>query len=92
MITQLDHVALCYTVYRHPKTSKVHLSRQKGSTRQSNLTQRPIDNKTVLVLYTMDDESIPYSSNIADQELTLGEFKEKVFRRKGDYRFVNVCI
>ena len=40
----------------------------------------------VLVVYHLDDFPTPYAKRIGGSEITLAEFKEKVFARKGDYR------
>jgi len=41
----------------------------------------------VLVVYHLDDFPTPFAKRIGSSDLTLGTFKEKVFARKGDYRF-----
>ena len=39
-----------------------------------------------LVVYHLDDFPTPYAKRIGGTGITLAEFKEKVFARKGDYR------
>lgn len=40
-----------------------------------------------LVVYHLDDFPTPYAKRIGGTGITLAEFKEKVFARKGDYRY-----
>ena len=40
----------------------------------------------VLIVYHLDDFPTPFAKRIGGSEITLGEFKEKVFARKGEFR------
>lgn len=65
-----------------------HHKRTGGAQRKARPgpTPRPGGN-TVHVLYYMDNEQIPFTRKIPDRDITLGEFKEQIFARKGNYRW-----
>lgn len=72
-----------------------HHKRTGGAQRKArpvptdSLTPRTGGN-TVHVLYYMDSEQIPFTRKIPDRDITLGEFKEQIFARKGNYRYARV--
>lgn len=74
--------------FSRPTTLNRHHKRTGGAQRKARPgpTPRPGGN-TVHVLYYMDNEQIPFTRKIPDRDITLGEFKEQIFARKGNYRF-----
>jgi hypothetical protein len=54
-------------------------------------TQRPtthnrIDPHNTLIMYTLGDLATPFAKRLSGSDLTLKDFKDKVFARKGEYR------
>ena len=43
-----------------------------------------------LIVYHLDDFPTPFAKRLGGGDITLSDFKEKVFLRKGDYRSVSV--
>ena len=85
----LKLVVLCST-HRHARSSD---QRRLGGTQRKSRQPLPVDlltprpgEKVVHVLYYMDNEKIPFTRKITDRDITLGEFKEHIFARKGNYR------
>ena len=39
-----------------------------------------------LIVYHLDDFPTPFAKRLGGGDITLSDFKEKVFLRKGDYR------
>ena len=66
--------------------------------RPSALSMTQKSSSGVLVLYDLVDISAPavkrppFAKKHPTQNITLAEFKEKIFNRKGDYRCVCVCV
>ena len=47
----------------------------------------------MLIVYHLGDLSTPYAKRIASSQITLGEFKVKIFAKNpGDYRYVFVHL
>lgn len=63
---------------RHPRTSSGQRRSRHGASNTEN---------NLLILYYLDTEQIPYTHKVEDRDITLGEFKETVFKRQGEFRF-----
>lgn len=44
------------------------------------------DPLNTLIMYTLNDLKTPFAKRLSGSEVTLKDFKERVFARKGDFR------
>lgn len=67
---------------RHAPSPLTEQHRQQIPSQQS---QRPNMGDT-LIIYTLDELPTPFAKRLGGTDITLKDFKERVFARKGEYR------
>lgn len=84
---------------QHPQSTPSPMSQSHRQQQQQQLSQssggggggnRSGSGGDTLIVYHLDDFPTPFAKRLGGGDITLSDFKEKVFLRKGDYRSVSV--
>ena len=69
-----------------PSISQSSHRQQQQQLSQSSGGSRSTSGGDTLIVYHLDDFPTPFAKRLGGREITLSDFKEKVFLRKGEYR------
>lgn len=74
------------TNHSFPATQLSHNKNSYSLTKQ-HVKALPRSRVLTLVVYTLNELSVPYAKKLSGNDFTLKDFKEKVFGRTGEYRY-----